>query len=286
MEQKVILGRLAFSKYLIQKGNEEALKPEPLSSLSILHYHDALELSFLLVLEDKNIKPKDMSFMTQYQKINERLKEEGKDQLSLKTSLGRLKDRRVNLKHKGLFPSKTDIEESRFTANSLFEELCKNVYGLNVEDISLVELIANERVRDYVKAAVKSYPEDQKTTGENLAISFEILIKDYEKSKRGEKGIPLFDLGDIYFEQEQSRISYIERVVEILALGLDYRKYVKFKNILPKTEWGIKQGVPIAYASEDFSISQEDFDFCVSYIVECALKLQEFDFEIENKGAS
>ena len=43
--QKIILQKLAFSKYLIYKGNIESSDPEPVSSASILNYRDAFNFS-------------------------------------------------------------------------------------------------------------------------------------------------------------------------------------------------------------------------------------------------
>jgi len=302
MDIKLIIQRLAFAKYLIHKGNLESSNAEPLSSISILNYHDALEFTFDLVLTDKGIAINNLSFMQYFDKINEWLKDNGKTEISLRPSLEKLKDRRVNLKHKGIFPSKTDIEESRIIANNLFEEICKNVYGLDLEDISLVELISNARVKGYIKESIVNYPSGQKTSIEKLSLSLEFLLRDYEKSKTDmmrdspfyfgkdmtflgsfNMGLDSSDKFGEFVDKVKDSVEAMQKAVKILAFGLDYTKYIKFRLIVPEPMWFLGSSMPKVHLPEDAKISQNDFDFCIAYLIECALKLQEFDFEIEKR---
>ena len=112
MNQKIIIQRLAFAKYLIERGNLESKNSEPFSSIALLHYHDALELIFNLIIEDKSVnikKPYDLSFMKKFNEINKIQKKENKKIINFERSLNTLKDLRVNLKHKGIYPTKLNI---------------------------------------------------------------------------------------------------------------------------------------------------------------------------------
>ncbi len=299
---RLIIKRLAFAKYLIERGNQESVNSEPLSSIALLHYHDALELSFNLVLEDKDINTNNLSFMQYFDGVNEWLRNNGKNEISLRPSLVKLKDRRVNLKHKGLFPSKTDIEESKFTANNLFEELCKNVYGLDAQKISLVELIENQRVKAFTKEAINSYDSDQKKSIEKISLSFEFLLRDYEQSKRDSffrspfnfgkdmtfldsfsMGLNCRDKLSEFIDKVKESIEAMQKAVKILVFGLDYKKYIKFRLLIPEPIWYIGSDMPKVSLSQNAKISKEDRNFCINYLVECSLKLQEFDFEISKK---
>lgn len=300
MDEKLIIKRLAFAKYLIERGNQESVNSEPLSSIALLNYHDAMELIFNLVLEDKGINTNNLSFMQYFDKVNGWLRNNGKSEISLRPSLVKLKDRRVNLKHKGLFPSKIDIEESKFTANNLFEELCKNVYDLDVEEISLIELIENQRVKGFIKEAINTYDSNQKKSIEKISLSFEFLLRDYESSKISRFGESPFFFGknmaflDSFFMKKEltgstmeefvdkvkESIESMQKAVKILAFGLDYKKYIKFRLLIPEPIWYIGSDMPKVSLSQDAKISKEDFNFCINYLVECSLKLQEFDFEI------
>jgi hypothetical protein len=299
MERKTIIQRLAFAKYLIHKGNLEANNPDPLFSISVLHYHDALELSFLLILEDKGINPDNLSFMGYFRKINERLKSEGNLELSLEPSLGRLKDIRKNIKHKGIFPSTNDVEESKFTVNALFEELCMRLFNLNQDEISLIELIKDEEVKDLLHNAIEFYSQDVKKTIQCIAIAFDLLLRNYEGSKKTPFGQSPFYFGsdwtyfDSYVGEGEELIGYslsnfIEKVkhsigpmqiaIKIIAFGIDYKKYVKFRYLIPAPIWSLA-GKPNLHMPKEINLLKENFDFCVDFITECALKLQQFDFE-------
>lgn len=299
MENEIIIQRLAFAKYLIQKGNQEAHNSEPLSSVAILHYHDALELIFDLILEDIGIDSNNLSFIQQFDKVNDWLKSEREVEISLRPSLEKLKNRRVNLKHKGLFPSRRDIQESEFTSKTLFEELCNNVYGIDSDDISLINLIENERVANYLSESLEQYPVDQKISIGNISLAFEFLLRDYESSKTEEfRRSPFFFGQSMTFESSfhmrlnsrdpiakfvdktKESIEAIQKAIKILAFGFDYKKYIKFRLLIPEAIWYVGSEIPDVRISEDVEIEQSDFQFCINYVIECALKLQEFDFEV------
>lgn len=55
---------------------------------------------------------------------NSKLKKKGLEKSSFGASLKKLKDRCVDIKHKGSFPSPQDISEARYTTINLFKELC------------------------------------------------------------------------------------------------------------------------------------------------------------------
>jgi len=75
----------------------------------------------------------------------------------------------------------------------------------------------------------------------------------------------------------------IRSAVKILSLGIDYRGYIKFRLLTPvvyldeyegwdssRDEWGSK-GIP----------SVEDVQFCIDFVIESAISLQELDFTLE-----
>lgn len=299
MEQKIIINRLAFIKYLIQKGNNETMSSEPLNSVAILNYHDALELLFDLICEDKGIQNNNLSFMQSFDKINDWLKGNNIPEIGVKQSLEKLKDRRVNLKHKGLFPSKTDIEESKYTCNLIFDEMCNSIFYLNSKDISLVDLIENANSKKAIKEAIILYNTNKKQAIEKLAISFEYLLKDYESSKisfphgspfyfgRNLNFLSSFNMklksGDImceFVDKTKESIEAMQKVIKILAYGLDYKKYIRFKLFIPDCIYSLGSGSPMVIGADE-DITKDNFQFCIDYIIECGLKLQEFDFEIK-----
>lgn len=90
-----VLRRLVFIKYLYKLGIEQSLKSEPICCISILTFHDAVELFLQLTSEYLNVGKKIIHFMEYFTLISNKI--EGKD-LSQKESIRRLNTARVSLK--------------------------------------------------------------------------------------------------------------------------------------------------------------------------------------------
>lgn len=110
LDKGIIIRRLAIIKYLYNIGVQQSMQVETIAGFSILAFHDCAEMFLLLVAENKGMKAQT-NFMSYWDDYPE---------LTLKESMRALKDRRVNIKHKGQFPSKSDIEISRIYNDRLF----------------------------------------------------------------------------------------------------------------------------------------------------------------------
>ena len=80
-------------------------------------------------------------------------------------------------------------------------------------------------------------------------------------------------------------IEALQEAVKILSLGLDYRRYVKFRLLTPYViRFGEKYKVIRTKKSSKRIPTAEDVHFCIDFIIESALTLQEFDFEVERQA--
>ena len=176
------LQRLSFIKYLFSIGLSQSQQPEPLYGASILAFHDSVELFLQLASEKLNVSKRDRGFMKYWDIIDPELKN---TKLSQKESMRRLNQARNDLKHDGIIPSKLDIESFRATTLAFFDENCPTIFGMNFDDISLVDMIRFERSRDSLKQAKINFEKGSvREAVKGLALSFEYLIRDYEESKR------------------------------------------------------------------------------------------------------
>ena len=282
------LQRLSFIKYLFSIGLYQSHQPEPLYGVSILSFHDSVELFLQLSLEKLNISGKSgIKFMKYWEIIDGKLKG---TTLSQKESMRRLNKTRGNLKHSGIIPSKLDIESLRVTTSSFFNENCLKIFHVDFDNISLIDIIKFERPRKLLKQAESDFKNNSiEKSLQNIALSFEYLISDYEKSK----GVGLlhhspFSFGKhITFRYKEidevvKSLEAIQKAIKILSLGIDYKKYVKYKSIVPSVRLTMN-GTPFLDPSRKIALSKEDLEFCINFIVESALKLQEFDFELEDR---
>jgi len=294
------LRRLAFIKYLFSIGLYQSHQPEPLYGVSILSFHDSVELFLQLSLEKLNISSRtDPKFMEYFEIIDKELKN---TTLFQQESMKRLNKARVGLKHHGNIPSKLDIESFRAITLAFFRDNCPIMFQIEFDDISLIDIIKYERPRELLKQANRNFEEGSVYEAiKNLILSFEYLIQDYEDSKIDRfhgspfffgKSKPLssFHLGSLsqsvefkdFVDKMTESIKAIQDAIKILSFGLDYRKYVKYKSIVSSVEVLISDGGQVAsYKHGEVKLSKEDLEFCINFIVESALKLQEFDFELK-----
>lgn len=294
------LEHLAFVKYLYDLGIEQSERPEPFCQVSILILHDAIELFLGIAaeyLETSKLR-KDIKFMEYFDLINEALKKLGKTGLDYKGPISRLNEARVALKHHGIIPSKTTIQDSKVNATNFFIENTSIVFDREFVGISLVDLIQCEASKKSL-AEAKSLLEKKKNKEalERIAVAFAQLIDDYEGRKKDEWGRSPFSFGDSAssldlpdslgevkdcIETTNASLEKVKDAMKILCFGIDYRKYVKFRLITPNL-LRISTG---NYNVQTFRKSRRtpsatDVQFCIDFVIESAVTLQEFDFEVE-----
>ena len=301
MLDKSVVKRLALIKYFYKVAIEQSQRPEPLCSASVLTFHNAIEFFLQLASEYLDVGRGQSSFMEYWEILASKLPEGVPTQ---KESIRRLNRARVALKHHGTSPSKLDIEAFRASATNFFEENTSPIFDIKFSEISLIELVQCEEIKNNLEESERLLKENKiEESLDKVAISFTQLIGDYESRKRGRFGRSPFFFGEsltflssfhmgIDRSKERKLADFVDKIkesvealqvaVKILSLGVDYRRYVKFRLLTPHIDralagnylisrgnWGEK-GVP----------SVEDVQFCIDFVIESAVILQEFDFNI------
>lgn len=183
MEHEIKIKRLAIIKQLFIQGLEQSTRTEGISSFSILSFHDSVEMFLKLYSEYKN-QEESYSFPKYWTKFPELPHKEQMNSLSL---------RRKNLKHKGVFPSKLDIEHSRFSTREFLQEATSLIDGIKFDQISLTDLVYSDRVRNLLKEAESEIVnKNYEKILECVASAFTILISVYEDKATGDYRSPFF----------------------------------------------------------------------------------------------
>lgn len=298
VDEEIRLRRLSFAKYLISIGNLNSENVIPFSATAILNYHDAIEFLFDLILEEQGLSSNDFSFMGCFNKINEIIEKSNKNPSLLGGGLEKLKDRRKNLKHKGYFPSEYDIQEAKSLTINLFTELCDKVYSMKYDEINLVYLLNDSNTRDYLLQINKT--DDDKMIITHLSLAFKYLLRDYENTKKTihvkspyqflkRKPKTSYDLKldkdyrmKKFVDELKDNLLSLEENLKILAFGINFNEYVKFRTIVPDATWYLGNKEPTVNLRGDDTINENELNFCLNFIIESALRLQQFDFEIPN----
>lgn len=288
LNDEMLIKRLALIKYLYSIGLEQSRQIETLASFSILSFHDSIEMFLNLIAEHLGIKTENCRFLEYWDKI---------PRLTLKESMSKLNTRRVNIKHKGIFPSKSDVEISRVNTTDFFEQNVIIQCGIDFNDISLLSLISYENVRLLLEDAQKALNKSQNETCiEKVAFAFYELLNTYENSKRNIFSNSPFFIGkslnfnksfhrefvdkkmEDFFNNVKESIEEMQKAIKIISFGIDYKRFVKFKTLTPNI---IKTMDENRIGSLRFKKkwTKENCQYCIDFVLESSLKLQEFDFD-------
>lgn len=302
MLNESVVRRLAFIKYFYKVAVEQSQRPEPLCSASILTFHDAIELFLQLASEYLDVGKGQPTFLGYWEILATKLPAGVPTQ---KESMRRLNRARVALKHHGTLPSKLDIEAFRASATNFFEENTPPIFGIKFSEVSLIELVQCEETKNNLKESMQLLEQNKiEEALDKVALAFAQLIDDYESKKRGQFGRSPFFFGESltflnsffmginrsqvgkladFIDKVKESVEALQNAVKILSLGIDYRRYVKFRLFTPsilrtidgtyhiqRTRYGSK-GIPTV----------EDVQFCIDFVIESSVTLQEFDFSIE-----
>lgn len=275
--------RLAFVRYLFTLGIEESRKPEPLSSVALLMLHDSIELFLQIGMEHLNASgPNDPKFLDYWDLLKSKL---GGQELAHKEAMRRLNKARVSLKHHGLHPSSLDMEAHRAASANFLEDNTPLVFGIPFSAISLANLIQDRRVRIAVKEA-EAFQQagDLMASLGKLGLAFQLLARNHpglvaRSSFRA--SFPSYNdpfhvrrLAESVYRLS-SMVEPLVETVRILALGIDYQRYDKFRRIVPgvsimasgkhyRTTWSSRKSDP----------TWEDWHYCYHFVIETAVQLQ------------
>lgn len=275
--------RLAVIRHLYEKGFEISYLGEPTNGLSVLPFHDSVEMFMRLCADVRGVRvDRSTSFLQYFTLLPD---------LACKAQMDNLNNRRVNLKHHGQLPSTIDVEVSRVNVTDFFNENTPIFFGCELKEVSLEVLITYTSVKDYLSkyrafVAEGKYGEAQA----QCQIAFLELLNSYYKQYG--RGLDLMhspatnayylrkpnleENTDRCIENIKEDIIKINEAINIMNLGINYLKYSEFKAMGPIiNQWHKAEGKDYDYYI--MSIDQYDqntADTCYNFVVDCALQLQ------------
>jgi len=88
-----------------------------------------------------------------------------------------------------------------------------------------------------------------------------------------------------FVDKVKESVESLQNVVKILSLGVDYRKYVKFRLFTPYVLKMLNGSYVIQRVQRGSNgiPTKNDVQFCIDFVVESAITLQKFDFSIEEE---
>jgi hypothetical protein len=290
------LQRLAFVKYLHATGSAQCRAAEPLSSAGLLTLHDAVELFLQLAVEHLNVTEKVHDLKDYWGPLGAKLP--AGQALSQQTSMQRLNKARVALKHHGTHPSRLDLSAFRATAQAFFSDNCPPVFGIEFDDISMVDFVQPKEARQLVVEA-QSLRKDGKfdEAATALAKSFEEMTGAYrQRSRKGGFRSPYqfgpnmrhtaFDLRGLppgsravkSMTDMAEAVSAMQTALRVMALGIDFRRYSEFKAMVPSLT-PLLSGTYHVYDAHAGTRDDETVHACLDFVIESAVALRSRDRE-------
>lgn len=288
--------RLAFAKYLFSIGIEQSKSSDLQAAAAILAFHDSIEFFLQVASEHLNaVSKKEPLFHEYWPILKEKL--DGK-QVPQEVSMRRLHKARNNLKHGGNLPSKIDVDSFRVLAAAFFEEASQIFFKLDFSDISLIEYVSIEAVRlDLLRAEDFANKKDFDNAAEALAIAFERLMDErleqasnplflnplllnaksahllHGRHAQNADGIGLRKFAN---GMEQA-IDEIRNEFRILATGINYKKYARFRVSTPRivSKYGGEYIAQLVKFSGYIEPCQEFIDFGVRFVIDCSIHMED-----------
>lgn len=263
------------------------------SDTALLAFHDAVELFLHLACDQHGVslKPK-ASFEDYFAALSEKV-----GPLASKVSMMRLNEARRNLKHHGNLPHVEDMESFRFGVQAFFDENTPRLFnGVGFSDVTLADMVACAKARKQLVSAADHWQSGR--LGEastSLALAYDELRWDYlERNRDPRWGGNPFALGpSLTFMSGASlgldgnaqrvvddvldSIRHMRRALEITVLGVDYKRHVEFTMLTPSVQ-RMAGGSTSVVRTHSRDLSEQEYERCYGFVIEAALKLQEFDF--------
>jgi hypothetical protein len=290
------LRRLAFIRLLLARSVSMSQEEPPYSFDSVNRLHDVTEMFLVLAVQEKGESIQN-NFMDYWKVLAKAL---GRP-LNYQAQFQKFNKLRVGLKHYGIDPPATEIAAARESVVALLTNECLDLFSLELEDISLASLIRCEESQLLFREAEEAWPDNKLEVFGKLAESFETLVRDYEKRKVVGYGKSRFrSVGRLaspeqsdstdreqlarsrkrqnFDEQLISALESLDFSVMLLSLGVDYRKYGKFRMLTP---WIIRpiNGAIIYDPNFQRDPTKEDYEFCRDFVLQTALRFTEFDYD-------
>jgi hypothetical protein len=215
----ILKKRLVYVKKLYMHGHEHIPNQTEFDRMIALHHFDnAIELVLKCVAAKFDIKYKSnsVSFPDLWNVVNEKIL------LPKKTEIFQLHDLRSDVQHWGVSPFSSEVVD-RFDVyvHDFMKEVLNSAFGISFEELFMSSLIRNKMLRELLSASEtafekKDYLECMKYADAALGEAFSLKRQEFRLRA---------DLDD------SDLITRLADVVSIIALGIDYIEYEKYRDI-------------------------------------------------------
>lgn len=289
MNNTEVIRRITYAKFLLLQGNEALQSMTPISDgLAVSLYQDAAEMLLLTVAEYLNANVGERTpFNKIITKIEEAKLNNNNAKISSKIAISQLNKSRVNFKHYGLLPTNEDAKKISHDIEIFFQRTVEDFFNLNYEEISLTDVIQNDRIRNFLKVSemcLHRFKYDDAII--NSSKAFRLIIHKINATEqsityRDFRGIDNRELTEV-IQHIESTISNHELQLNLLKFGINLTDYSYFKSVTPVVHLtaantffvGSKKYIP---DDEIKTIAK----FCVKFVIHTSLQVAQKQYLIK-----
>lgn len=230
------LTRLSLARYLLYQADRQISQPSPLRCVGLLSLHDSLEIFLDTAAEAVNAPGSRRDFKDFWRCFAAAAPPVN---LPMERSIEKINKARVSLKHHGQRPSNDQLRDYVVTSRTFLDEICPLCFGINFEDISMINLVTNVQTRDLLTLSQLRLDEgDLYEAIANVAKAF-VHASDIATRKL-HYGTATVDLGREIPSQAVRAITSImrdyDRAIIFLNLGMELQDYNEFRSITPTVQ--------------------------------------------------
>lgn len=235
-----MLRRLVYVRCLYLHGVEHAESGTQIDlALAVLNFDNTIEMLLYAVLEFlQNPDQKERHFHQLLEHVKNAIKEKridiNVDETLNERGIRNLHIARNGVQHHGIVPGVVDVDRYRTLTEEVVTKLIRQIFDMELSDISLGMLIKDELVRNFYTEAERAFlSNDYYKALINCVAAFE-TAKKQEQFRLYGSGLGLRRVGISAEPNLQRFVEYIRKIdeeVEILKLRLDYKKYQKYREI-------------------------------------------------------
>lgn len=280
--------QLVLSKYLFREGQKQVSARDPVSAgLAISLYQDAVELFLWTIAKEYEARATDKtSFTDMWDLIRDAKRNVERRELPLRAKMMELNKARVNFKHYGNLPAPSEAEKFQGYTEDFLRESMKLFFDVDFDDVSLVDLVKNEEVKQLLKEAERYLRENLAKESVLTCAKAENLISGYLSKLIPRVDHRLGDMARAFKDPEQRRAfqgplryleDYLDTLRKLCIAGLfrfDVFDLSRFrKTVGPSVSRMADGSFQIVERREQYSL--EDAKFVINYVINYAIAVQE-----------
>lgn len=266
----VMMRRLAFAKHLYGLALRQSRLSGQTASASVLLFHDAVDLFAQAAADHLGMARKsNAQFLDYWDTV---------PSLPKKNEMMKLNTLRKNLKHHGVHPSPSDLEEMRVHVREFLDVAAETIFGLSFSAITLIELVQPGAARDALTEAVDFLERgDTKKAIERIAVAHMELLELTEIEIVSPGFMPRVETseGREIVKWAEAKLMALRESVFFLHYDLDPRDFRLLRKLAPSIVRTFSGNLQIRDHGGR-APTEEEVQRCLDFVMESAIRVADY----------